>query len=930
MMGNKHNRVSYFSRKRLSKLLFAGAFALSLMACSGKTVDEHIQQAQVFVEQGDNNAAIIELKSAVQQEPRSALPRFELGKVYIAQQDFESAEKELSRALELGHPAAEVIPLLSEAYQRTGANVALADLEFDDENVTSVERLEIAYRKLQSLLVLEKNGEARILIDEMSAIDSSTVYKDLIEAHRDILDNDYVSALEQAEVLIERAPLNRDVLNFTARLYMLNGKEEEAAKIYESYVSVAGDDIESKFALANMLVQQGENERAEVYVDELMLISETNPLLNQLKGIIRAASNDYANALAFSETAIQFGQTDPRARLVAGFAAFQLGEFEKAVGHLSIVAPLLPDGHPGLRILAASQLQSDMGTEASEVLTRIGEVNANDASLFTRAGYELLQEGNEDAARTVIEQAEKISETADDLTRLGILKLSLNDVEGLINLEDAVSKAPESVTAKSTLASAYLGTGQLEKAIELAREWQQSSPLEAEGYLLEAEVLQRQDDFTAAGVILDNVSEFAPDSSALLVSKIRFNLRQQKIDEAMAATEQLLGNEPNNVIGLASLFAIKLDQGKAQEATKRIQESFESDKNNQPLALLLARAALADNQTKLAIDALSNITPDRSAASQFWSVKGFALLQDNQRDAAEKHYQTWAEVYPSQERALIGQLLILDTKRDYERGVDLTIDFLARKDNEQIKILQSYFYAMTGDPANAKATINKIDPAFHPLPFIRGVKARIAILEGRPADAVDDALASYNATKKTDHLFVLVQALEATGQGQQSFDVISSHSTEFPNDMRAKLLLAERQIQSDASQAIATYRTMLEKTPNNFVVLNNLAYLLMEDGDIASAAEFAERAYTIQPDNAATVDTYAQVLIKQGNVEEAVEAYSKVMDDGVTNEEIILNYIDALLQNGSSVIAARRLAARSFTEPASIERVRALKQEYGI
>ncbi|WP_371196183.1 XrtA/PEP-CTERM system TPR-repeat protein PrsT [Glaciecola sp. SC05] len=930
MTVDKHKQILSFSRKRLIKLVGAGAIAISLMACSGKTVDEHIQQAQVFVEQGDNSAAIIELKSAVQQEPRSGLARFELGKVYIAQKDFESAEKELSRALELGHPAAQVIPLLSEAYQRTGANVALADLEFDAQSLTTVERLEIGYRKLQSFLQLEKNGEARILIDQMSTLDSSSVYKGLIEAHRDVLDNDYKSALEQAKVLIERAPLNRDVLSFTARLYMLNGEEQEAANIYESYISVASDDIESKFALANMLVQQGENERAEVYVDELMQLSDTNPLLNQLKGIIRAASNDYQNALSFSEKAIQFGQSDPRARLVAGFAAFQLGEFEKAVGHLSIVAPLLPDGHPGLRILAASQLQSDMGTEANEVLPRIGELSNRDASLFSRAGYELLQEGNIDAARAVIEQAEKISETADDLTRLGILKLSVNNIEGLINLEAAVDKAPESVTAKSTLASAYLGTGQLDKAIELAREWQQSNPQEAEGYLLEAEVLQRQENYAGAQSLLEQVSAFAPDSTPLLISKIRLNLRQQKVGEALLVTNQLLSIEPNNVIGLASLFAIKLEEGKQKEAIDRIQKSFNEDKSNQAVALLLARAALADNQPKLSIQALDSIKPDRSAANQFWAIKGFALLRDNQNDAAEKHYQKWAEVFPSQENAIIGQLLILDAKREYEKGLDLTTDFLARKQNLQISFLQSYFYAMAGDASGAKATLESIDDQYSALPFLRGVEARVALLENRPEDAVDDALVSYDENKKTDNLFVLVQALERTGQMQRSFDAIAAHSQEFPDDMRAKLLLAERQIESDSSQAIASYRQMLEKAPNNFVVLNNLAYLLMEQGDLVNAAQFAERAYEIEPSNVATVDTYAQVLIKQGKTEDAVEAYNKVMNDKVTNEEIILNYIDALLRNGSTVIAKRRLEARTFTNPASLERISALKQEFGI
>ena len=135
--------------KRLAVKIGIGLLALSLVACSGKTAEEYIQQAQVFVEQGDNRAAIVELKNAVQQSPRLASARFELGKIYIAENDFDSAEKELSKALDLGYPSNKVIPFLSEALQRIGANVALADLEYETNNLTGVEKLEIGYRRLK-------------------------------------------------------------------------------------------------------------------------------------------------------------------------------------------------------------------------------------------------------------------------------------------------------------------------------------------------------------------------------------------------------------------------------------------------------------------------------------------------------------------------------------------------------------------------------------------------------------------------------------------------------------------------------------------------------------------------------------------------------------------------------------------------------------
>jgi tetratricopeptide (TPR) repeat protein len=407
-------------------------------------------------------------------------------------------------------------------------------------------------------------------------------------------------------------------------------------------------------------------------------------------------------------------------------------------------------------------------------------------------------------------------------------------------------------------------------------------------------------------------------------------LRQSNIDEAAKVTEQLLAKEPDNVTALASFFAIKQSQSDVEAGLARVQQAFDDNSDSQPIALLLGRAALVANQPKLSLQGLNEIAADRSAPNQFWSLKGMALLRDNQVDEALAHYKQWSSLYPMQEDAVLGQLLILDGQRNYEDALNLSSDFLAKKDNLQMSFMQSYFYVMSGDVANAKASLNNIDVQYQPLPFLRGVKARIALLEQRPADAVDDALIAYEQNKNTNNLFVLNQALQGSGQMARSKDILKAHLAERPDDMRAKMLLAENQITAAPDDAITTYREMLKVNANNFVVLNNLAYLLMQNGELIEAADLAKRAYDIQPDNVPTVDTYAQVLVKQKKYKEAVEAYNTVMNDKVLNEEIILNYIEALLRSGSKVIAQRRLEARTFVQEDSLQRLETIKQEFNL
>jgi putative PEP-CTERM system TPR-repeat lipoprotein len=901
---------------------------LFLSACQQKTAEEYLQEAAKFTASGNNDAAVVSLKNAVQQDPRSSTARFELGKVYLTIKNFESAEKELTRARELGYKESEVVVLLAQALQRTGANVELSSLAFGDAGLTSAEQMEVGFRKVQSLIQLEQTAEANKLIRQLLDLDTNNVYKGLVEGFRLVLDEKFPEALAKVVAMHERAPLNRDVIQLTARLHMLNGNAEEAASLYEDYIKVAPDDLQSKFSLANMLVEQKQSARAEVYIDELLALTENNAYLNQLKGIVRAADNDFKNAKLYSERAISFGRSDPALRLIAGFASYQLEEFEAAVGHLSFIASLLPDNHPGLRILAAAQLQSNMGDDAGEVLSRVNNTTTDDASLFSRAGYELIKSGNTDAAKEIIEQAEKISETSDDLTRLGVLKLSINDVEGLVDLESAVDKAPESVTAKTTLASAYLGTKQLDKAMELAKQWQKDDPQALEGLLLEAEVLQRQERYAEASVVITKALQLDSDDIPARLAAIRLDLREQKLDAALAKTESLLEKHPSNLPALASYFALKNDAKNPGPAIERIRTAVRNNPNDANLGLLLARISLAENKPADALDALKNIKPNRQAAPSFWQIKGVALLRNNQRDEALKHYEDWAKFYPNQENAVMGQLLILDTTRGYAKGARAATDFLSRKDNLQIKIMQSYFMVMSNDIEGSKQVVASIEDRFQPLPFLRGVKARIALLEGRGASAVEDAAVAYDSNKLSDNMFVYVRILDAAGRSQESMELIAQHAKEFPNDGRAKLLLAERQMRQDSSDALVTYEEMLKEYPNNFVVLNNAAYLHMEANNLQKAYEYGSRAFEIQPDNVATADTYAQILMRQGKTKDAVDVYNRVMSDKVKNEDIVVNYIEALLKNKSLTIAKRRIEDLELTTDKARDRLASLQKEY--
>ena len=76
--------------------------------------------AKAYYEHGEFNVAVIQLKNALRIDPNNADARLLLGKSYLELEDWLSAEKELTRARDLGVEREEILEPLGQAWLMTG------------------------------------------------------------------------------------------------------------------------------------------------------------------------------------------------------------------------------------------------------------------------------------------------------------------------------------------------------------------------------------------------------------------------------------------------------------------------------------------------------------------------------------------------------------------------------------------------------------------------------------------------------------------------------------------------------------------------------------------------------------------------------------------------------------------------------------------
>jgi putative PEP-CTERM system TPR-repeat lipoprotein len=901
-----------------------------LSGCSKQTSDEYIKEAQQYVAENDPGAAIVALKNAVQIEPKSAQARFELGKLYIQQKQFESAEKELNRALDYGFEAAKVLPLLTEAYQRTGAYSAISKIEHKDSGLTSVERAEIGYFKVVSLARLNKLDEARLLIEELSEIETSSVFKGLTAAYMVVLDQEYEKASALVSELRERAPQNAEILKLLAQLKLSLGAPDDAAEIFKDYVQFYPEDKQTTFVLAKLLVDIGDLAAADPYLDELLLLNDQNPLLNQLKAATYAQKGDYANALKRAEVAIMGNIEAPSIRLIAGYSAYQLQDFSSAHRHLTYIAALLPDNHPGLKLLAASQLQLGLTSEVGDVLERLDQLTEEDAPLFSKASFELLRDGFEKDAKVLIEKSTDISRTAEDLTRLGLLQLSLNNLDGIVNLEEAVSKSPELESAQTTLAKAYLVTKQYDKALELANNWKKTSPTDSKPYLLAGDIYTRQKKFAEATVEIEKASALDSNSPISSLAMVNVMVAQKEMQKANLLLEQMLIEFPNNVPVLATNYLVSKQINKLSSGIEKIQSAFDRDPANIAARLLLARIQVVETNYETAIELLTEVKDQKDLPKGYWKTLGQSYIKTNQLRPATLHYDAWLAIEPNDKDAIIGKLLLLDNQNKFEEASKLAQGYLKNRDDIQMQLLNTHFLLMQTDYPAAQKAYDELPESVLGLPLAKSFLARFQLNNNQPELALENALIAYNATPNNRNLILLSFTYDSLEQRDKTFELLKQHVEKQPKDLAAKMLLAERQIGGDVAGAIATYEVALQQNPNNYIAYNNLAYLYLQKGDIDKAKGFGQKAVELQPNNSAALDTLAQIYVAEKDYKEALSLYERAITDAMQNEEIYLNYVEALLLAEETFLAKRKLGQREMKLEASLIREAKLKADYGL
>jgi len=881
-----------------------------LSACSdNESAETYISKAETSIVEKQNNAAIISLKNALKLDVNNAHARFLLGRLYLSTGNAQSAVKELERANKLKYAVDKVLPLLARAYILTESDKDVLALEEQEELLSQPSTQYLAYKTL-AFLRTGDNELAKVTANNAISLFGTDGYSMLASAYFEFSKQNTVVASTLVERILASTPNNPDALLLQGQIATVEKNYALAVNSFQQYHEIQPNSGKVQLFIADSLLKNGQYKEAEAIADTILARVPTQPFLQYIKAMARFEDKDYETASRLANQSLNSGFNSFSLKLVAGASAFYLKSYEQSVIHLKDLMPYLPVEHPARRMLAVSQLQLGFIDDISETLSGYDSAKSEDTQFLASLSYELLEVGAFEQAQKMASYVSNSTDmTAEEIARVGVLKLMMNDPSGIDKLELALQKNPELVSAELALAFASVESGDLTRATTISDKWLKEYPNKAGGYNLQATIAFKNNQLEQGKTALGKSLELEPNNVYALTQLVKLANHQKDTEQAVLLTEQALAAHPNNIEVLRQYFEFH----KSDAGLKVISLAKQNNVDDIKYGVLLAEALIYLDKFKQAESALAGYKIDVKTPKRYWKLILKINAQNPDGKEAYSIIESWHKTNPYHIEPSFLLVNYWTSKKSPDRALRV-LEKANKKhpNNLMLHLVKMQIFLNNNRTADAKTLFTELAKFNVNEDLLSGITGRILLLERNFSEAIPNLQQQYKAMPNGNNARYLAFALEGNGQKAEAMKLLEQFSSKERVDNKfnpgVSLSLANMYLAEHQSKAIEEYERLIKVLPKNVVVLNNLSWLYMDQNKLVKAMKYSKQAYDLNAEIPNVVDTYAQALLKSGKNGEALvkakEAYE--LSKGA-NIDIALNFAETLLANKNNKEAQRIL-----------------------
>lgn len=907
LLTKEMHRILTYPYTRPNRLLASLTLSLILTACGGPDAHALVEQAKAAQARGDVQAAIVQLKSALQADEKHSEARLLLGKLYLAQGDFAAAEKELARARGLGQSPETVNPLLAEALLGLNEHQRLLDeLPLPDAGPA---RARLLAARAQAYLGLQQVDEAQKVLAEAFPAFPSEAELHFAQARLDLARRQTEAAVASLDRAISLDPRHADYRLLKGEILRASGKPADAAQAYREVLQLAPEHAAAHLALAALAIADNRLADAREETERVLKRAPNHLLARYTRALIAFRGNQPAHARDDLAPVLKHMPNYLPAVLLAGAVEYSLGAMEAAETHLKKVLAASPDHAYARRLLAAAQLKRGQIKAAEDTLTPLDPANSADPATLVVAGEIALAKKDFAQAEQRFAQAAKLKpDSAAIRTELGLARLARGDSQAIADLQASAAMDADNARADTLLILTHLKRKEFDQALAAIDRLEKKLPGRPQAANYRGAALLGKNDAAGARKQFERALARDPTFFPAVANLAQLDAREGKPQAARARYEALLKADPKNQNAMLALAEIEGRAGneaayvdwlsraaRAQPgalAPRSLLAQHYLRKNDPAKALALAREAYtAQPNSAAALELLGNV---QLAAGEKQNAKdSFSRLAALAPDSPAAHFKL------AQSQLALNELE--PARKSLLRVLELNASHAPARQALAQLLVKSGQAAEALKQAEALKRAAPGEPLGH-------------LLEGdihMSQQAYAAALAAYEAAAKLrpDNAALLKQvaALRSAARDAEADQRLVAWIKSHPDDQAVRLAYAEARLKGGQyAEAAQHYAALNEKRPGQFTLLNNLAYAYAQMKD-KRAVTYAEQAYTLQPDNPAVLDTYGWALTQTGDPAKALPLYQKALSKAPDAGDIQYHYAVALAASGDKPRAVREL-----------------------
>lgn len=870
---------------------------LAISACGEQvSVESHLENAKSYLNENKVNESIIELKNAIRADTKNAEARFLLGQTYLSLGDGLAAVKELERAQALKYPDNKVLPLLARAYILTDSDSDVIDLSTVAKELAAEERSQyLAYQTLAALRS-EQPELAERSVELAQSIAEQSLYSMLALAYFQLSENKY----DEVKTLISRIltinPKQVDALMLQGQVSMVTEEYQLAVDSFKQFMALQPRFSMVQLLLANALLKAGHDEEAEQHADAILATVNNQPFANYIKAMVRFQAQDYVKASEHAEVALSANFNQFNLKLVAGASAFYLKNWQQSYHHLSAIIKYMPNDHQARRMLAVTQLELGLIDEISATIGDFDGTDEVNAQFLSSLSYKLLELGATTEAKKLLAQGEQArSGNAAHNARQGILKLMMNDLSGIENLQAAVKLNPELVEAELAIAFSALQRGDIPKAKAIADKWKKQYPDKASSFNLLASIAIKEEKYDEAEQALKKSLSLEQDNLFALIEQLRIARMQKNIPVSKNRADYLIAVAPTNNKVLRQYFGVYQNE----MALEKLTTAYKLEKTDINKAILVSEAMVSLGQFKQAESLLVSLEDTEKLPKRYWQILLLTYKKQQKIEKIQPTLEKWLKENPYHIEAVVLLTDSYASQRNYDRALTVIKRGLENhNDNLVLQLIQMQLLLNSKQISPAKSLYKVLAKKDIYDALKQGLLGRILLLEENYVQALPKLTVLYQTYPSSQNAIYLAGAHLGNDDNSKAVQVLEHYLTVEPNNNRIETMLAGLYLKNDSNKAIAVYDDVVKKQPKNVVAHNNLAWLYLEQDNITKALEHAKKAFELAPHIANIVDTYGKVLLGSGDKRAALTYASKASEIAKGKDiDIQLNYVEALIAN---------------------------------